>query len=129
MIEGIKAGLTLRLAAERTSITTVTLHSWGAGVVRSKNGTPPVCRRTGTTLEFIEFMGDPARARTLTASAATGAADLGCPREGPRIAGIPALATPGARGGDFRADPSPLMLIHRFRRSWAILSDFRPGST
>ena len=26
-IEGVKAGLTLRLAAERTSITTVTLHS------------------------------------------------------------------------------------------------------
>ena len=29
VIAGLKAGLTLRLAAERTSITTVTLHSWG----------------------------------------------------------------------------------------------------
>ena len=28
MIAGIKAGLTLKLACERVSITTVTLHSW-----------------------------------------------------------------------------------------------------
>ena len=42
---------------------------------------------------------------------------------------IPALASRAARGGIFRPRAGFRPAAGRFRRSWAILSDFRLGST
>ena len=72
MIAGLKAGLTLRLAAERTSITTVTLHSWEIRGRKEQErhaaGLPAAWRETNLWSSWMILC---ARARaSMTASAA-----------------------------------------------------------
>ena len=63
VIAGLKAGLTLKLACERVSITTVTLHSWeirGRKEQERRAAGRPAARRE---TRFLQFLQEATRAR------------------------------------------------------------------